>query len=119
MADLTDADKKSFIDKMIGVLKETKDALTAKDWDPTQRITNLENGVKSVTGDEGIVSGLEATLTTAINTRRTDLDNNYALASASVAAVEGALGKAHPIVKDLHKVRGGMNKAPRAAKPAK
>ena len=119
MADLTDADKKSFIDKMIGFLRENKAALVAKDWDPAQRTINLENGVKSVTNDEGIVSGIEAALTTAVATRRSDLDNNYALASATVGSAEGALGKDHPLVKDLRKIRGGMSKASKATKPAK
>ena len=111
MADLTDADKKSFIDKIIGALTANKALLISKDWDPTQRVTNLENGVKSVTGDEGVISGLEQTLTTANATRRADLDNNYALASASVGAVESALGKNHPLVNDLRKMRGGMSHA--------
>jgi hypothetical protein len=111
MADLTDADKKSFIDKVIGALKENKDLLISKDWDPSQRILNLGNGVTSVTNDEGILSKLEQAVTVATTTRRTDLDNNYALASASIGAVESSLGKDHPFVNDLHQIRGGMSRA--------
>ncbi len=118
MADLTDADKKSFIDKMIGFLKENKAALVAEDWDPAQRTINLENGVKSVTGDEGIVSSLEAALSAAVAARRSDLDNNYDLASASVGSVEGALGKDSVLVKNLRKIRGAMNQTAKPAKPA-
>jgi hypothetical protein len=118
MADLTDADKKSFIDKTIGALDKNKDLLISKDWDPTQRITNLMNGATSVPNDEGIISNLEQTLTIANATRRADLDNNYQLASSSIGSAEGALGKDHPLVKDLHQIRGGMSRAPSSKKAA-
>jgi len=117
MADLTDADKKSFIDKVIGTLGKNKAELTAKGWDPTQRLTSLVNGAASVTNDEGIISNVEAALISAVATRRADLDNNYALASASIASVEGALGKDHPLAKDLHQIRGAMSRTKRAQKP--
>ena len=117
MADLTDADKKSFIDKVIGTLGKNKAELTAKGWDPTQRLTSLVNGATSVTNDEGIISNVEAALISAVATRRADLDNNYALASASIASVEGALGKDHPLVKDLRHIRGGMSRTASPKKP--
>ncbi len=109
MSDLTDSDKKSFIDKIIAALTTSKADLTAKGWDPAQRITNLQNGVTSVTNDEGLVSQLDAALATAVATRRTDLDNNYALASATVSLVEGILGKDAPLVRDLRQIRGGFS----------
>jgi hypothetical protein len=112
MADLTDADKKAFIDKIIGTLQDAdiKARLVAKDWDPTQRTTSLTNGRQSVTNDEGIISNLEATLSSAVETRRTDLENNYALASATVDSISGALGKDDPLVKDLRQFRGSLNR---------
>lgn len=114
MAELNDADKKAFIDKMIGTLKDPviKARLIASQWDPTLRITALENGVTSVTLDEGLISQLEATLTAATATRRSDLDNNYALASSSVSSVEGTLGKDDPLVRDLRQYRSGLHQAP-------
>lgn len=118
MADMTDADKKSFTDKLIGALEKNKAALIEKGWDPTQRIAALTNGATSVTNDEGVISSIEVALASASATRRTDLDNNYALASASVASVEGALGKDHPLVKDLRQIRGGMSRTKSAKKTA-
>jgi hypothetical protein len=109
MSDLTDSDKKSFIDKILATLTTSKAELTAKGWDPTQRITTLQNGVTSVTNDEGLVSQLDAALATAVATRRTDLDNNYALASATVHLIEGILGKDAPLVRDLRQIRGGFS----------
>jgi hypothetical protein len=118
MAELTDADQKAFIDKIIGTLQDagTKQRLIAKDWDPTQRTTNLVNGVGSVTGDEGVISNLEAALSTAVATRRRDLDNNYDLASATVSSIEGALGKDDQLVKDLRQFRGSLNRGSSAEK---
>lgn len=114
MADLTDADQKAFIEKILGTLKnaDIKARLTAAGWDPTQRTTNLENGHTSVINDEGLVSQLEAALSAAVATRRTDLDNNYDLASATVSSIEGALGKDDPLVKDLRQFRGSLSHAP-------
>lgn len=117
MSDLTDADKKSFIDKITAVLSTNKTDLTTKGWDPTQRITNLQNGITTVTNDEGLVSQLDAALATAMSTRRTDLDNNYALASATVNLIEGVLGRDAPLVRDLRQIRGGFAQSP-AKEPA-
>ena len=120
MADLTDADKKSFIDIVIGTIKDAdnKALLITKEWDPTQRTTNLANGVVSVTNDEGIISGIEAALKSANDSRRADLDNNYELASATVDAVQGALGKDHPLVKKLRQARGAMSRDSKTKKTA-
>jgi hypothetical protein len=120
MAELTDADQKAFIDKIIGTLGDAdiKARLIAKEWDPTQRTLNLENGVKSVTGDEGIISKLEAAVSAAVATRRSDLDHNYNLASRTVDTIQGLLGKDDELVKDLRQFRGSLSHASPAAKPA-
>jgi hypothetical protein len=120
MADLTDADKKAFIDKIIGTLQdaETKARLVEKDWDPTQRTTNLVNGRTSVTNDEGVVSRQEAALSAAVENRRTNLDNNYNLASATVDSMSGTLGKDDQLVRDLRQYRGSLNRDPAPAKSA-
>lgn len=118
MAQLTDADQMAFIDKVLATLQQAdiKTRLTAAGWDPAQRTTNLENGNTSIMNDEGLVSQLEAALSTAVATRRTDLDNNYALASATVDTIQGVLGKDDQLVKDLRQFRGSLNHAPK--KPA-
>ena len=120
MAELTDADQKAFIEKIIGTLKQAdiKARLIAAGWDPTQRTTNLENGNTSIMNDEGIISQLEAALSSAVGTRRTDLDNNYDLASTTVSSIEGALGKNDELVKDLRQFRGSLSHAPTPPPPA-
>jgi len=118
MSDISDTDKKSFIDEVTAALGANAADLTAKGWDPAQRITNLQNGITSVTNDEGIVAQLDLAFAKAVAARRADLDNNYALASASVSLVEGLLGKDHPLVRDLHQVRGSFSLGRPAAAPA-
>jgi hypothetical protein len=118
MASLTDADKKAFITKIIAGLRGNAAALTAAGFDPATRIANLENGQTTVLNDETLVSQLEVALKTATDTRRTDLENNYKLASSTVSLVEGALGKEHPFVEDLHQIRGSFsNDTPEPPKP--
>lgn len=117
MPNLTDADKKAFIEKIAAALDGNKSALAAAGFDPAQRITNLHNGEATVTNDETLISQLEVALKTAVDTRRTDLENNYALASSTVSLVEGILGKSHPLVVDLHQIRGGFSNEPAAPEP--
>ncbi len=111
MAKLTDADQKAFINKIIATIKnaDIKARLIANEWDPTQRTTNLENGNTSIMNDESLVTQLEAALKTAVDTRRTDLNNNYDLASATLSLIEGCLGKDDPLVVDLHQFRGQLS----------
>ena len=54
-----------------------------------------------------------------MSTRRTDLDNNYALASATVNLVEGVLGKDAPLVRDLRQIRGSFSQESKPADPVK
>ncbi len=122
MASLTDADKASFISQIITELEGNKAILVAgqpaapgSGWDPAMRITALESGEATVKTDDILVAQLEVALKTAVDARRADLERNYDLASASVSSAEGALGKDHPFVASLHKIRGGMSQAP--AKP--
>lgn len=114
MADLTDADQKAFIEKIIGTLKnaDIKARLIAAGWDPTVRTTNLDNGHTSVIADEGLISQLESALSMAVGTRRNNLDNNYDLASSTVSSIEGALGKNDELVKDLRQFRGSLSQSP-------
>jgi hypothetical protein len=119
MPDLTDADTKTFIGDMISALDANRAILTAGNpavpgsgWDPATRITALQNGEETVKNDEKIISAAEVTLDQAVKTRRADLDANYRLASATLGSVEGALGKDHPLVKQLRQLRSSYSHAP-------
>jgi hypothetical protein len=112
MPNMTDADKKAFTSKVTAGFIGNKAALLAVGTDPTQRITNLGTAEDTIASSETLVSQLEVTLKTATDARRKAIDDAYALASASVSLAEGALGKDHPFVVDLHQIRGGMSQTP-------
>jgi len=116
MPNLTDSQEKDYTRQITGILKEYKDELIAKDTDPTQRITNLENGAKATDDAEAAEVKAEAAKIAAIALTTTLRENNYKLAQASVGLIEGALGKDHPAAERARGIRSSMSHA--AAQPA-
>lgn len=111
MADLTDSDKAAFVGDVITALKTNKDRLTAKDWDPTSRITNLTNGQAAITAAQEVLDAANTAQEAAQKAWRQAFDTNYDLASSSVSSIEGALGKNDSAVTDLRGSRGAMHHA--------
>jgi hypothetical protein len=121
MPNLTDADKKTFIGEIKNALTGNKDILIAgnpevpgSSWDPTQRVAALKAGEQAVEGIETTIANLEVALKSAVDSRRTALERNYDLASASVSSVEGCIGKDHTLSTKLHQLRGSYSQAPAA-----
>lgn len=105
----------AFSDYIQGVLDKNKAAITAGDgagsgWDPTSRITQLSTAAQAVTDAEGVEAQMDQALTTQIQNKQNLRQNRYNMASASVSAVEGSLGKKHPLVAEMHKKRTSYNK---------
>ena len=82
--------------QITGILREYGPDMIAKGNDPTQQITNLENGAKSTDDAEADEVKAEAAKVAAIALTTLLRENNYKLAQASVGLIEGALGKDHP-----------------------
>jgi len=109
MSDFTDAQEKDYTRQITGILKEFTAEMTAKDTDPTQRITNLENGAKATDDAEASEVKAEAAKLAAIALTTTLRENNYKLAQASVGLIEGALGKDHPAALRARGIRSSMS----------
>jgi len=109
MSDFTDAQEKDYTRQIIGILKEYKAEMIGKDTDPTQRITNLENGAAATDNAEAAEVKAEAAKVAAIALTTTLRENNYKLAQASVGLVEGALGKDHPAAERARGIRSSMS----------
>ena len=109
MSVFTDAQEKDYTRQITGILKEYKDELIAKDTDPTQRITNLENGAKATDDAEAAEVKAEAAKVAAIGLTTTLRETNYKLAQASVGLIEGALGKDHPAAERARGIRSSMS----------
>ena len=90
--------------QITGILREYGPDMIAKGNDPTQQITNLENGAKSTDdaeADEVKAEAAKVALTTLLR------ENNYKLAQASVGLIGDALGKDHPAAEresDLNRI---------------
>lgn len=120
MSNLTDAQEKDYARQITGILKEYKAELIAKDTDPTQRITNLENGAQATDSAEAAEVKIEAAKTAAIALTTTLREANYKLAQASIGLIEGALGKDHPAAVRARGIRGSMShSSPTPAAPAR
>ncbi len=109
MADFTDAQEKDYTRQITGILKEYKAEMIAKDTDPTQRITNLENGATATDEAEAAEVKAEAAKMSAISLTTTLRENNYKLAQASVGLIEGTLGKDHPASERARGIRSSMS----------
>lgn len=110
MSAFTDAEEKDYTRQITGILKEYKAEMIAAATDPTQRITNLENGAKATDDAEAAEVKAEAAKTAAIGLTATLRENNYKLAQASVGLIEGALGKEHPAAIRARGIRSSMGK---------
>ena len=111
MSDFTDAQEKDYTRQITGILKEYATEMSAKDTDPTQRITNLENGATATDAAEAAEVKAEAAKLAAIALTTTLRENNYKLAQASVGLLEGALGKDHPAAVRARGIRSSMSQS--------
>ncbi len=109
MSEFTDAQEKDYTRQITGILKEYKAEMIARDTDPTQRITTLENGAKATDDAEAAEVKAEAAKVAAIALTATLRENNYTLAQASVGLIEGALGKDHPAATRARGIRSSMS----------
>lgn len=109
MADLTDAQEKDYTRQILGILEEYKDAMKAKDIDPTSRTTNLKNGAESTDKAEAAVVRADEAAKEALILANKLRADNYALAQASVGLIEGALGKDSGAAKKARAIRGEMS----------
>jgi hypothetical protein len=109
MSDFTDSQEKDYTRQITGILKEYKAELIAASTDPTQRITDLENGSKATDEAEAAEVKAEAAKVAAIALTTSRREENYKRAQASVGLIEGALGKDHPAALRARGIRSSMS----------
>ena len=110
MSEFTDAEEKDYTRQITGILKEYKTEMIAAATDPSQRITNLENGAQATDSAEAAEVKAEAAKIAAIAHTAMLRENNYKLAQASVGLIEGALGKDHPGATRARGIRSSMGR---------
>jgi len=109
MSDLTNAQEKDYTRQIAGILVQYKDAMKAKDVDPSTRITNLDNGATSTDQAEASVIKADEAAKDALDLANKLRSDNYKLAQASVGLIEGALGKSHAAAVAARGIRGDMS----------
>ena len=110
MSSLTHAQKLAFSREIAEVLVNNSVDLTAKGYDPTTKI--LELGTQSVSAEkaEADQQQAQAAAKQATIDSNSSMDTVYNNASGSVDIIAGILGKDDPIVQELRKIRGEMNR---------
>jgi hypothetical protein len=102
---------------MPGILRSNAAAFAGKDFTPETRAAELDTLNTAVTDKGGIRSGKEADLRKAVADENAAIDAAYNRASDAVNGVSSALGKDHPLTKQLHNKRDLMvNEAARSGK---
>jgi hypothetical protein len=122
MAALTDSDIDAFSDYVQGVLDKNQSAIKTGDgagsgWDPSSRVTQLSSAGQAVIDAEGVEAQMEQALRAQTKNKQTLRTARYDLASASLSAVEGSLGKKHPLTREMRQKRSTFSKSAKKSKP--
>lgn len=105
MSGLGESKKRDFVSQMIVILKQNSQLLTDNGFDPTLKITLLEENLVAADDAEGRQTEAKAAAKAATIEAKETLVVAYSNGSAVVESVVGALGKKHPLVQEIKKLR--------------
>ncbi|WP_303920814.1 hypothetical protein [Draconibacterium sediminis] len=105
MAYVKEAQKRDFINQMAIITQESFDLISEHGFDPTNRINTLKETLKEARDAEGEQIDAAARLKDATRKSQEKLSIAYKEASKTVDLLAGLLGKDHPLVQQLRKMR--------------
>ena len=105
MAKMTESGKRDFVSQMITILQQNTTLLTDSGFDPTAKITQLQTELSAADEAEGRQIDAKAAAKAATKEASQTLKTAYDDGSASVEIIAGFLGKDHPLVQELRKLR--------------
>uniref|UniRef100_UPI003217FC78 hypothetical protein n=1 Tax=uncultured Draconibacterium sp. TaxID=1573823 RepID=UPI003217FC78 len=105
MSGLGESKKRDFVQQMIVILNQNSQLLTDNGFDPTSKITLLEGELTAADDAEGRQVEAKALAKAATIEAQETLSTAYNSGSAVVESVVGALGKKHPLVQEIKKLR--------------
>ena len=108
MSNLNDPLKESYIGKVGDALKPYTAELTAKKFDPTDRIVQLTGAGEVIEAADKVRTGAEQALADAVANEHKVREDFYTLAAATVSLVEGLLTKDHPLPVKLRALRAEL-----------
>ncbi len=107
MAKMNESGKRDFVMQMITILQQSSTVLTESGFDPAAKITQLQAELTAADEAEGHQTEAKAASKAATRTALQTLKTAYDDGSATVEIIAGFLGKDHPLVLELRKLRKG------------
>ncbi|WP_321347990.1 hypothetical protein [uncultured Draconibacterium sp.] len=105
MAKMNESGKRDFVSQMITILQQNSTLLTDSGFDPTAKITQLDTELTAADDAEGRQIEAKAAAKIATREAQQTLKTAYDDGSATVEIIAGFLGKDHPLVQELRKLR--------------
>jgi hypothetical protein len=116
MASLSYAQKFSFGETIIEILKQNKEMLIEAGLDVDKKLVQLEKKNNDAISADAKQEAMKAELEKATAVAVSLVDDSYTFASSIVDAMVGALGKKDPLSKRLRELRSQMKKSASAKK---
>lgn len=105
MTGLGEAKKRDFVSQLIVILLHNSELLIEKGFDPVNRMTGLQTHLTSADAAEGRQTDAKAASRAATTEANKTLMEAYEDGSAIVELLVGLLGKKHPLVLEIKKLR--------------
>ncbi|MCY1721032.1 hypothetical protein OU798_11810 [Prolixibacteraceae bacterium Z1-6] len=105
MSYLTEAKKRDFVSQMAVLSEENFNLIAEHGFNPTDRITTLKETLKEARDAEGEQLKAAVGLKDATIKSQEKLTIAYKEASKTVELFAGLLGKDHPLIKQIRKMR--------------
>ena len=110
MAKMNESGKRDFVSQMITILQQNTALLTDAGFDPSAKIAQLQTELAAADNAEGRQIDAKAASKLATREAKQTLGTAYDDGSATVEIVAGFLGKDHPLVQELRKLRKSNGK---------
>jgi hypothetical protein len=111
MAKMNESGKRDFVKQMITILQQNTTLLTDAGFDPTAKVTQLQTELTAADDAEGRQTDAKAAAKIATREATQTLKTAYNDGSATVEIVAAYLGKDHPLVQELRKLRKSNGKS--------
>lgn len=111
MAKMNESGKRDFVSQMITIMQQNSAMLTDKGFDPAAKITQLQEELLAADDAEGHQIEAKAVAKAATERANDTLKTAYNDGSATVEIMAGYLGKNHPLVQELRKLRKSNGKS--------
>lgn len=105
MAYLNESEKRTFIAQTLTIIRNNADKLREKGFVPDGKVAELEQLLHQAELAEAIQTKAKADLHDATHQAKETLNTAYDKTSDAINIVSGALGKKHPLVSQLRKLR--------------